>query len=247
MPVETYGVPSKGKLRFPSRADAAPRKLEVLVHDELRALVLSEAFPCVGAKSAFHDDAYRFALYDDMRSPSAAVSLARDLVSFTHEQDTIEGFSTFVASFLEPVAMTEETFERELWRVLQRLDDRDSRDHAWDPEASSDPSDARFAFSIGGRAFFVVGLHAASSRIARRFAYPTLVFNAHAQFEALRWEGTYDRIEHVTRARDGALQGPANPSLAEFGAHSEAPQYAGRARENGETWRCPFHHGAKTR
>lgn len=240
---ETYGVPSKGRLRFPLREDAEPRKLEVLVHDELRALVLSEAFPCVGAKSALRNDGYRFALYDDMRAPSAAVSLANDLVAFTREQDTIEGFSTFIASFLEPRALTEQGFETELWNVLQRLDDHDSALHPWDPEVSSDPSDARFAFSIGGRAFFVIGLHAASSRVARRFAYPTLVFNAHAQFEMLRWQGAYERVEDLTRRRDVALQGTANESLADFGTRSEAPQYAGRARSG--TWACPFRHARK--
>ena len=127
-----------------------------------------------------------------------------------------------------------------LWSLLQSLDDLDTSAHRWDPAVASDPNDSDFAFSFGGSAFFVVGLHAASARFSRRFAFPTLVFNAHDQFETLRWERRYDRMQEVIRARDVALQGSPNAMLAPFGTRSEANQYAGRVTEN--SWRCPFHH-----
>ena len=43
----------------------------------------------------------------------------------------------------------------------------------------------------------------------------------------------------LVRERDIALQGSANPNLADFGERSEARQYSGRVTE--PAWRCPFH------
>ena len=42
----------------------------------------------------------------------------------------------------------------------------------WDPRVSDDPANPHFAFSVGGTAFFVVGLHPQASRIARRTPCP---------------------------------------------------------------------------
>ena len=148
-------------------------------------------------------------------------------------------FSTFVACFKGPVGLGEEKFERLLWAQLQRLHEEDRHYHYWNSHVSSDPEDSQFAFSFAGRAFFVVGLHSASSRFARRFAWPTLVFNAHQQFEKLRREGRYVRVQEVIRDRERNLQGDINPNLADFGTRSEARQYSGRQME--EQWRCPFH------
>ena len=78
-------------------------------------------------------------------------------------------------------------------------------------------------------------------RFARRFAWPTLVFNSHHQFDRLREEGRYARMQEVIRSREVRLQGTLNPNLADFGVRSEARQYAGRPAEEG--WRCPFHAG----
>lgn len=36
------------------------------VHDGLRSLVLNEQFPCLGGKSAVHQGAYRFGLYEEL-------------------------------------------------------------------------------------------------------------------------------------------------------------------------------------
>ena len=76
-------------------------------------------------------------------------------------------------------------------------------------------------------------------RFARRFAWPTLLFNAHSQFDWLREEGGYVRVQEAIRRRERDLQGTLNPNLAEFGTSSEARQYSGRRAE--PEWRCPFH------
>src|SRR5829696_6122951 len=74
-------------------------------------------------------------------------------------------------------------------------------------------------------AIFIVGLHAGSSRVARRFAWPTLVFNPHSQFDRLREDGRFERFQQVIRGAERALQGDVNPMMADFGERSEASQY----------------------
>ena len=230
----------KKLVRASSGEPATP--LEEFVHDSFRALVLNPAFSCVGAKSAIRLGGYRFGLYGEMGSPGATAGLARDLFDFVEEQGDLEGeFSSFVACFGGPVAPDERGFEGLLWAQLGALHGEDRRHHRWDPSVDPDPGSTDFAFSFAERAFFVVGLHPASSRFARRFAWPTLVFNAHHQFRRLRAEGRYARFQEVIRARELGLQGALNPNLADFGTQSEARQYSGRPVE--PDWRCPFHAG----
>jgi len=64
--------------------------------------------------------------------------------------------------------------------------------------------------------FFVIGLHPYASRLARRFSNPALVFNSHRQFEKLREDGRYWKIQAATRSREIDLQGSINPNLADF-------------------------------
>lgn len=126
-----------------------------------------------------------------------------------------------------------------------RLHERDRRHHPWDPEASANPDDPHFSYSFGGRAFFVVGMHPNSSRLARRFAWPALVFNARYQFERLREEGRFTHLRDAIRARKVALQGSLNPNQSDHGEDTEARQYSGRPAE--PDWWCPFHAGASKR
>ncbi len=137
-------------------------------------------------------------------------------------------FATFIASFDGPVTTTDEEFEPLLWSQLQQLHDLDSNHHSWESSVSADPNDPQFSFSFAERSFFIVGLHAAASRRARRFTWPTLVFNAHAQFEFLREAGGMPRMQTAIRNRERRLQGDVNPMLADHGEASETAQYAGR-------------------
>ena len=122
-------------------------------------------------------------------------------------------------------------FERRLWSQLQRLHDLDARYHPWDPRVSDDPESPKFSFSVAGDAFFVIGMHPGASRSARRFAWPTLVFNAHEQFENLRADGRFEPLQSRIRERELRLDGRINPNLADYGYHSEARQYSGRPTE----------------
>jgi FPC/CPF motif-containing protein YcgG len=223
------------------RADGMPASpLMNLVHDGVRALVLNEQFPCVGGKSALRHGTYRFGLYSALACDAAAAGLARDLFTFFDELPSLgDAFTTYVASFCGPHPADEAAFEADLWKTLQMLHDLDARHHPWDPGVSEDPEDPRFSFSFAGMAFFVIGLHAGSSRAARRFAWPTLVFNPHRQFEQLRSDGEYSRFRQVIRTGETRLQGDINPMVSDFGSRSEAVQYSGRQVD--EHWVCPFH------
>nr|MDQ3394986.1 YqcI/YcgG family protein [Bacteroidota bacterium] len=90
-----------------------------------------------------------------------------------------------------------------------------------------------------GHAFFLIGLHPNSSRLARKFSYKAMVFNLHEQFEMLREMKSFDIVSEKIRTRDQELQGSMNPMLAEYGEISEARQYSGRKVE--DNWKCPFH------
>jgi uncharacterized protein len=229
-------------MRVPDELPAPERRshaLVELVDETFRALVLSRRFSCVAAKSAIRQQNYRLGVYGPMECAGSATALARDLERFVAEQDSFkQGFRTFVASFDDATPRNEVEFEEALWQVLQRLHEIDHPRHAWDRTVSSDPSDPTFSYSFGGSAFFIVGLHPTSTRFARRFAWPTLVFNLHEQFEELRRDGKYERMQGVIRARDVELQGFVHPNLADFGERSEARQYSGRVTD--DEWKCPF-------
>jgi uncharacterized protein len=199
----SYNAYANGKLFRPF--GGSPTPLEEFVHDSFRALVLNPKFSCIAARSAIHAGSYRFGQYAELGGPACVEAVARDLFSFIEERESFDSFSSFVATFREPATMDEEVFEARLWQTLRSLHQLDSTHHEWDPSVSSDPEDPAFSFSFGGHAFFVVGLHPGSSRFTRRFSFPALVFNAHSQFESMRTEGRYTRIQDIIRARDLAL------------------------------------------
>lgn len=207
---------------------------------EFDAFIGDERFPCLAGKGAVRRGDHTLRAYDALGSQTAAIAIARDLAGFVRGCPANgAGMRAFVAVFRGPIPMDEVTFERQLWLQLQRVHELDDRAHEWDPTVSDDPASPRFSFSFGGRALFVVGLHPASSRLSRRFRWPTLVFNPRAQFERLRAEGKFERLRARVRERDVALQGSLNPNLSDFGEQSEARQFSGRATE--PEWRCPFH------
>jgi FPC/CPF motif-containing protein YcgG len=218
---------------------APPSRFAAVANAAFRAFVLDDAFSCLGAKSALRRGTYRLGAYARMGDPAVTEGLARDLYAFAAEREGFESdYTTYVAVFREREHPTEEAFEGALWGQLQLLHDLDARYHRWDPRVSDDPNDPNFSFSVAGTAYFVIGLHPAASRSARRFAWPALVFNAHQQFESLRAHGRFIGLQEQIRARELRLDGVLNPNLSDYGRRSEARQYSGRPA--GETWRCPF-------
>jgi uncharacterized protein len=211
-------------------------------------------FPCVGAKSAVSAGSYCVRAYDRLAHPHSSERLAVDLRHFQNsELRATAAYATFVAIFRAPRVINEEAFEVLLWSQLQQLHDIDCARYDWDDSVSSNPADPHFSFSFAGKAFYVVGMHPTSSRLARRFAFPAMIFNPHEQFERLRNEGHWRKMQATIRERDMALQGNINPMLSDFGETSEARQYSGRAvaddwsppfekRVGSGAGRCPFAH-----
>jgi len=197
-----------------------------------------EAFPCVGAKSALARDGITFFDAGDLRTGDADARLLRDLQAFAAGAADEALFTSFVALFPRTPALDEAAFEQALWQRLQALHGLDARDYGWDASVSDQPDSPHFSMSLGGRAFYVIGMHPGSNRKARRFHCAALVFNLHSQFEKLREDGRYDKLRDSITQRDIAFSGSRNPMLAVHGEASEARQYSGR--QVGAGWRCPF-------
>ena len=210
------------------------------ITQRFKEFVRHEMFPCVGAKAALSRGTMRILKAHDIRSgwdDLAIYPALRNLAEDYREEPKL--FQTLVVLFERSGELGEEEFEQHLWRRLQSLSDKD----VWlggrpDPRVSSDPGDPHFSLSFAGEAFFVVGLHPAASRPARRFEVAAMVFNLHDQFEQLRAQGRYDKLRDSILERDVKLAGSINPMLARHGVVSEARQYSGRLVEEG--WRCPF-------
>jgi FPC/CPF motif-containing protein YcgG len=202
-----------------------------------RQLIAKSDFPCLGAKSALNENSFTFATFQDMRTRRSARELSYRLFDFARSTKSKEKhYASFIAIFRSPNQLSEREFETCLWLQLRHLHRVDPSD--WDTNVSPDPADSHFSFSFAGQAFYIVGMHANSSRLARRFRWPTLVFNPHVQFERLRSDGKWKTMQGAIRERELAFEGSINPMLTDFGEASEAAQYSGRMVS--ADWRAPF-------
>ena len=208
--------------------------------ERFRAFIRDSAFPCLGAKSAVGRDQLRIVIARDINSAWDDLRIYAALTDFAEAyQHDDRLFQSFVVLFADGQVEDEAAFEQALWKRVQSLTDKDAwHGHTYDERVSSDPGSPHFSLSFGGEAFFVVGLHPAASRPARRFERPALVFNLHDQFERLREEGRYEPLRSKILERDLAVAGSTNPMLSRHGQTSEARQYSGRAVEN--DWAAPF-------
>lgn len=206
----------------------------------MRDFIADKSFPCVGAKSALNKGRLHVLEFGALGDPAQTPALHAALMDYSNAySDPGMVPASFIAVFA-PALLDEQRFEQLLWGQLEALHAHDcARGIPWADDVADDPKRKDFSFSVGGRAFFVVGLHPGASRLARRAPQPCLVFNFHAQFEQLKASGKYASLQAAIRRRDIALQGAINPVLARFGEASEARQYSGRAVE--ADWQCPFH------
>ena len=210
------------------------------IEKRFERFIAHPSYPCVGAKSALGKGQIRYYHGRSLSSGWDDLALLLELQQFgrAYRRDT-RLFSSFVAIFGGPLMASETNFERYLWERIQSLHEKDVWLSApYDPQVSADPAAPDFALSIGGTAFFVVGLHPRASRKARRFERPALVFNLHDQFRRLRADGRYEKMRDTIIGRDRRWTGSVNPMLAPHGSVSEARQYSGRAV--GGDWTCPF-------
>lgn len=208
------------------------------IEDQYINFVLCENHPCIMANALFKMEKYHLKAYDDLNDQECLENLMADLGKYIDQYDfEANDFESFIAAFPNNHYDDEKTFEDGLWKTLQTLHEID--DCEWDKNVSMDPESPQFSFSLKGRAFYIVGLHPESSRLARQAPYTTLVFNLHWQFEKLREMGTYQAVKNTIRENDKEFQGSINPVLRDFGSDTETRQYSGRNVE--EDWKCPFH------
>lgn len=211
-------------------------RMDEIAATTFRSTVGAQEYPCVGARSVLRQGRAETHGYAELGSREAARQLVHDLAEFRQSVDLAEGFASFVAVFMQDPRTDERGFEELLWRQLQAIHDLDESPP--DPAVSGDPADPHFGFSVAGAAYFVIGLHPAASRPARRSPLPMLVFNLHEQFDMLRAGGRFDRMRDMIRRRDADKNGSVNPMVADYGETSEAAQYSGR--QVGSSWRAPY-------
>ncbi len=213
--------------------------LQSTVEAEFKDFIIKQQHPCIMANTVFQMDNYHLKLYDDITSDAIIDPILNDIDRYIQHYDfNSNKFESLIMCFTGNEFQSEKEFESALWKFLQKLHDHDDAD--WDPKVSDNPNDPNFSFSIKGKAFYIIGMHPESSRLARQAPYCTVVFNLHWQFEKLREMGTYQMVKKRIRRRDEALQGSINPVLVDFGEDSETKQYSGRRVE--QNWKCPFHH-----
>ena len=216
------------------------------VTGRVMAFIQSEDFPCVGAKAALVQGNIDFGIYGTLTTDACETSLHLDLREYITELD-VEGptVQSFAAIFLDTPPLSEADFETLLWTRLKGLSSIDEKlKQGWSEDASADPKDAHFSMSLAGHPFFVVGMHPNASRLARRAPYTMLVFNSTIQFNHLREDGRFEKLQKIIRERDLALQGSINPNLSNFGEASDASQYSGRPVN--ADWQCPVHFKSAT-
>lgn len=234
-----YMDPSGVRLRYPKRPGDQPDETDRQAVDALRAHVLDADYPCLMSRSVFNRDAFRLSTYGELGHADNAALLCDDLYAFCAEFPApVQGAVSFIACFGGAMPGNEIDFEIALWRQLQAIHDVDRRRFSWCAEVDCTPDSPKFSFSVGGRAFFIIGMHPQASRLARRTPMPAIVFNLHEQFVELRASGKFDGVRDKVQARDKLLQGSINPMAADFGERSEVAQYSGRSV--GTDWVCPF-------
>lgn len=217
------------------RAPSCSEMLATHIHDLFRATILSRSFPCLGGAGLIRSRNYRFAIYDELGVANSIGLMARDLTGFLSLRNADEfPFTAFIAAFLNPAPADDVAFERAMWAQLEGLEALDAKtDHP--PVRLIDETDPGLVY--GDREFFIVGMHPASSRWARRFSWPLLVFNALTHADEMRARGKHERMSQLVLGRDRILQGSDNPSLHA----SQRDQFSGRAVEPGL---CPLGHTA---
>ncbi|GAA4383987.1 guanitoxin biosynthesis heme-dependent pre-guanitoxin N-hydroxylase GntA [Hymenobacter koreensis] len=209
------------------------------ISEEYLAFINNKEFPCVAAKTALTWNQIHCLVVDHLACPKDDADILQFVYQFVdayRKSDKL--YHSAAVIFKGPEMPTEPMFADLFWQRLQALSNLDARQYGYDPRVVSDPMSPDFSFSLKEEAFFIIGLHPGSSRPARQFRYPTMVFNAHAQFEQLRDTGRYETLQNTIRKRDEAYSGSVNPMLRNFGQASEAYQYTGQLLE--DAWKCPF-------
>jgi FPC/CPF motif-containing protein YcgG len=206
---------------------------ECTMKEEFREHIMSKYFPYLNAKIVFQRNTFYFGFYDILASKHTTMLLWHHLMDFINRQSDFwtnnQIFTRYVACFRTLRDIDEIVFERLLWKQLQLIHAEDVQNGIkWAENDSDNPTDSNFIFSIGGRAFFIVGLHPNSSRKARRFQTPTITFNSLDQFTNLRQLKMFNEVKQVIRNNDLLQNKSINPNLIINHQKSDAFEYSGK-------------------
>src|SRR5690606_14456261 len=163
--------------------------------ETFRDFILQENYPCIGAQASVNSNNFCMGVFDSMLDYSSAEGLAFGLYEYilrTKQKNT--HFLSYIAVFKNDSFKSELDFEDSLWLLFSKLHNVNKRYFNWSPEVSSNPEDPDFSYSFGGEAFFAVGMHPESKRLARKFPYPAIAFNLHSQFEELKSKNRFGEI-----------------------------------------------------
>lgn len=209
------------------------------IKEALHTHLNNELFPCVAAKAALAKRQLDVFVADHMACPKDDREILSFMYQFTDKYRASDKmFHSAAIVFRQPEVYDESMYARFFWSRLQALADLDAATYAYDQRVSPDPESENFSFSLKEESYFIVGMHPGASRPARKFAYPVLIFNPHAQFEKLRETGQYQKLQNIIRKKDESLSGNINPMLRDFGDASEAWQYTGQQLK--KDWKCPL-------
>jgi FPC/CPF motif-containing protein YcgG len=210
-----------------------------LIIKEFDEFLLDNPYPCVAARAAVKRTQISYMVAEHMACPKDDADILNFLYFFINDfRHSTNSFHSAVVFFKGPEIRFEDDFESVFWQRLQALTTLDHQFHDYDTRVNSDPASPDFSFSLGEEAFFIIGLHPASSRPSRKFKYPAIVFNPHVQFQDLRKTGRYEKMKSIVRKRDEKYSGSINPMLSDYGESSEVYQYSGR--QYGPEWQCPL-------
>ena len=214
-------------------------KSDESIEQQYREYLDDKRFPCIGAKAALSRNHIKSIVLPHMACPSHDMEILQFIYNYVDQyRASTDLYHSAAVIFKGPLNVTENNFDELLWERLHSLSALDKKNFQHDSRVDSDPASARYSFSLKGEAFFIVGLHAASSRRARQFKYPALIFNPHAEFEKLRAANRFIKMREVVRKRDVAYSGSINPMLNDFNQTSEVYQYSGRQYPT--DWICPL-------
>ena len=216
---------------------------ETFIINEYIGYVKNKNFPCVAAKASLDRNKICIMVAENIACPKDDLSVLKFIYDFIDEyRNSSNTFNSLSIIFKGPQICTEEMFDHFMWQRLQALSTLDAALYEYDKRVDANPNAANFSFSLKEEAFFIIGLHKSSSRAARQFSYPTLVFNPHAQFKMMKETAQYVKMQKIVRKRDLLYSGSVNPMLQDFGNASEVNQYSGRKYD--QQWECPLtiHH-----
>jgi uncharacterized protein len=197
--------------------------------DELLNFISDFSFPCLMAKVVARRGLLQVHTPAELESKKSVQACLVKLHAFVDEyRSRPQRLSSFALIITGGNYLGFEDFERAFWSFLAELNRLDKQDHAPDPRVAAEVQHQAFSYSLKSEACFILALHPESPRWSRRFKYPAIIFNPHAQFERMRSNGTFTRMRDLIRKRDQLLQGSSNPMLSDFGQSSEVYQYLGR-------------------